>query len=136
MAFETEFDRQAMFSPQKIASGWDMASFFMQGPISSGWDFATMFSDAAIPFNYKRKRTSYFLKGIFDSNYIDVTVVDPEMASETPMMMLPTKALPIKPEFGDKVIIECEIYAVRNIKSDGTGVTMLILEVSTDLDEP
>lgn len=136
MAFETEFDRQSMLATKKIASGWDMATIFLQGRIASGWDFATMFSDAAIPFNYKNKRTTYRLKGIFDSNYIDVTAAEADMASETPVIMLPTKSLPATPEFGDKVIIECETYIVRNIKPDGTGVTLLILEATTDLDEP
>jgi hypothetical protein len=50
--------------------------------------------------------------------------------------MLPTKALPIEPVEGDKVIIECQAYTVRNFKSDGTGITTLVLEESTELDAP
>ena len=121
MAFETDFDRRSMFAQQKIASGWDMA---------------TLFSDAAISFAYKRKRTSYNLKGIFDDAYQGVQVAESEFASSQPVIMLPTKALPIQPVEGDKVIIECQAYTVRNFKSDGTGVTTLVLEESTELDAP
>jgi hypothetical protein len=121
MAFETEFDRQSMLSTKKVASGWDMA---------------TLFSDAAISFAYKRKRTSYNLKGIFDDAYQGVQVSESEFASSQPVIMLPTKALPIQPVEGDKVVIECQVYTVRNFKSDGTGVTTLVLEESTELDAP
>jgi hypothetical protein len=121
MAFETEFDR---------------ASMVLQNNVASGWDFATLFSDAAIPFVYKNKGTRYNLKGIFDHAYQGVEIAESEFASEQPMIMLPTSALPVQPVVGDKVVIECEVYIVVNFKPDGTGVTTLMLEATTDLDDP
>ena len=109
MAFETAFDRLSMVS---------------QTTVGSGWDLATLFSDAAEVFVYVRGKTRFNLKGIFDDAYQGVEVAEAEFASSQPMITLPTSALPI------------QIYVITNFKADGTGVTVLMLEATTDLDAP
>lgn len=121
MAFETAFDRLSMVS---------------QTTVGSGWDLATLFSDAAEVFVYVRGKTRFNLKGIFDDAYQGVEVAEAEFASSQPMITLPTSALPIQPQVGDKAIVDCVVYVITNFKADGTGVTVLMLEATTDLDAP
>lgn len=104
--------------------------------VESTSDIYAMFSDAAVTFTYKSRGTRYMLRGIFDNDYIDIEVDEPEFASSQPRIMLPTAALPCEPVAGDRVWHDEEVYIVRNFQDDGTGVTVLILEVTTDLDAP
>lgn len=121
MAAESDADRRAMAAVKKIASGWDML---------------TMFNDFAITFVYKSGGVRYTLNGIYDDAYQGVNVADAEFSSTQPMITLPTKALPFGAAAGDRVIMDCGQFIVTDLKADGTGVTVLMLEETTNLDAP
>lgn len=108
MTFETDFDRISMFAP----------------------------SDWGVIATYKNRRSRYPIKGIFDNQYELVDVAEVGFSSSTPIFTIPTSALPCKPVIGDLLTIDCETYTVRNFRADGTGVTILTLEVDTDLAVP
>ena len=99
-------------------------------------DTSAFFTDAAVYMTYKVGKTRYTIKGILDSPYHGVTIADAEFATERITLVLPSKSLPVDAAPGDKVIYECDAYTVQEIQPDGTGVTTLILEASTDLDAP
>lgn len=104
--------------------------------VESASDIAAMFSDAAVTFVYKNRETRYVMRGIFDNDYVDVDIDEADYASSQPRIMLPTASLPCEPVAGDKILYDSEVYIVRNFEHDGTGVTVLILEVTTDLTAP
>lgn len=104
--------------------------------VESASDILAMFSDAAVTFTYKSRGTRYVMRGIFDNDYLDVDIDEADYASSQPRIMLPTSVLPCEPAAGDKVYYDGEVYIVRNFEDDGTGVTVLVLEVTTDLDAP
>lgn len=92
----------------------------------------TQFGSEAI---YKNRKSRYKITGIFDEPYQGVNVAEVEFASASPIFTIPTAALPCRPEYGDKLLINCEEYKVRNFRADGTGVTVLHLEFLTDYEE-
>ena len=104
--------------------------------VESSFDRTSFFTDAAVTFVYKNKGVRYTMRGIFDSDYQGVNVADPEFASDQPQITMPTAALPFEPLSGDKVYYADEVYNVRNFRNDGTGVTVIVLEITTDLDAP
>jgi hypothetical protein len=100
------------------------------------FDTDAFFRDAAVWLIYKIGKTRHAIRGILDSPYQGVTIAEAEFASERITVVLPSESLPVEAAPGDKVIHECDTYTVQEIQPDGTGVTTLILETSTDLDEP
>ena len=105
-------------------------------PVESAFDRSAFVSDAAVTFIYKNQGTRYTMRGIFDSDYQGVNVADPEFASDQPQITLPTSALPFELLQGDKVYYNEEVYNVRNFRADGTGMTVLVLEITTGLSAP
>jgi hypothetical protein len=99
-------------------------------------DTNAFFSDASVVATYKVGKSRFNVRGIFDSPYQGVNVADSEFASERITFVIPSNNLPVNAEPGDKFVYDCDIYTVREIQPDGTGVTSLILEASTELDEP
>lgn len=100
------------------------------------FDMDGFFQDTAVDVIYKIKNTRHAVRGILDSPYQGVAVAEPEFASERITLVLPSNSLPTEASPGDKVIYECDSYTVQEIQPDGTGVTALILEASTDLNAP
>lgn len=97
-------------------------------------DLISMFAatDWGVNAIYRNKGKRFGITGIFDNNYVDVDVAEVEFASSTPIFTIPTAALPCDPAIGDTLVIDCNSYTIRNFKADGTGVTTLHLQVSTD----
>lgn len=108
MTFESDFDRASMVA----ASDWGVSAI------------------------YKNKGARFSIVGIFDNTYQVVDVAEVGFSSSTPIFTIATAALPCKPVVGDLLFINCDKYTVRNFKADGTGVTVLTLEVATNLQEP
>jgi len=100
------------------------------------FDMDGFFQDTAVDVIYKINNTRHAVRGILDSPYQGVAVAEPEFASERITLVLASNSLPTEASSGDKVIHECDSYTVQEIQPDGTGVTTLILEASTDLDAP
>lgn len=97
-------------------------------------DLKAMFAatDWGVSATYKNKGARFPISGIFDNAYVDVDIAEADFASSTPILTMPTDSLPCEPVIGDTVIIDCDTYTVRNFRADGTGVTILHLQVSTD----
>ena len=108
MTFESDFDRRSMFA----AADWGVSAI------------------------YKNKGARFSIVGIFDNAYQIVDVAEAGFSSSVPIFTIPTAALPCKPALGDLIFIDCDKYIVRNFKADGTGVTVLTLEVTTGLEAP
>jgi hypothetical protein len=104
--------------------------------VYSQTDTNAFFSDASTTATYKIGKTRFNVRGIFDSPYQGINIAEPEFASERVTFVLPSNGLPANAEPGDKFIYDCDTYTVREIQPDGTGVTTLVLEASTDLDAP
>jgi hypothetical protein len=51
-------------------------------------------------------------------------------------LTIPSASMPKDSAEGDKIIDGQDIYTVREIQPDGTGVTVLVLEATTDLSAP
>ena len=99
-------------------------------------DVFALFSDAAVGVIYKRGKKRFDVRGILDSPYQGVNVAEVEFASDRITLTLPTAALPTGAAEGDVIIQDCNAYIVREMHPDGTGVTVLVLEETTDLEEP
>jgi hypothetical protein len=104
--------------------------------VYSSSDIRAFFSDAATDLIYRRGKTRFNVRGILDSPYQAVAVVDPEFSSERIALTIPSASLPKESAEGDKIINGQDIYTVREIQPDGTGVTVLVLEATTDLSAP
>lgn len=83
---------------------------------------------------YKNKGKQFQVTGIFDEPYQGVNIAEVEFASAAPIFTLPTASLPCKPVIGDILFFDDETYTVRNFRSDGTGMTVLQLEIATNLE--
>lgn len=79
---------------------------------------------------YKSANKRYSVQGIFDSDYQGVNIADVEFASTEPVFHFPTSSLPCRAAIGDLLYIAEDIYTVRNIENDGTGMTRLRLEAT------
>jgi hypothetical protein len=104
--------------------------------VYSNSEISAFFSDAAIDLTYRRGKTRFNVRGILDSPYQAVAVAEPEFASERMTLTIPSASLPKDSAEGDKIINGQNIYTVREIQPDGTGVTVLVLETATDLSAP
>lgn len=104
--FESSFDRFSMMA----ASDWGVAAI------------------------YKSQGKRFPIVGIYDRDYQLVDVAEVGFSSSTPIFTIPTAALPCRPRVGDNLYIGTESFTVRNFKADGTGVTVLTLEVMTNLE--
>jgi len=104
--FESSFDRASMFA----ASDWGSAAI------------------------YKSQGKRFPIVGIFDRDYQMVDIAEVGFSSSTPIFTIQTAALPCRPLIGDMLYIGADGYTVRNFKADGTGVTVLTLEVQTKLE--
>lgn len=104
--------------------------------VYSSFDTNAFFRDASVPLIYRRRKTRFDIFGIFDSPYQGVNIAEPEFASERITLVLPTESLPPEAAEGDKVIRGEDMYTVREIQPDGTGITTLVLEAATNLDAP
>jgi hypothetical protein len=91
----------------------------------------TEFGNTAI---YKSRGSRKEIRGIFDEPYQGVNIAEVEFASATPIFTLPTKSLACKPSIGDVLLLKGDTYTVRNFRSDGTGMTVLQLELATNLE--
>ena len=91
-------------------------------------------ADWGVAAIYKNKGARFSIVGIFDNAYQIVDVAEAGFSSSVPIFTIPTAALPCKPALGDLLFIDCDKYIVRNFKADGTGVTVLTLEVTTGLE--
>lgn len=83
---------------------------------------------------YRNKGKRFDIIGIFDNDYAGVNVAEVEFASSAPMFYIESSTLPCKPIIGDRLYIADDVYTVRNFRPDGTGMTVLQLEVTLDLD--
>jgi hypothetical protein len=91
--------------------------------------------DWGVRAKYQNKGKRFDIIGIFDNDYTAVNVAEnSEFASSTPLFYIESNSLPCAPVIGDKLIIHDEIYIVRNFRPDGTGITVLQLEVTLNLD--
>jgi hypothetical protein len=69
------------------------------------------------------------VNGIFDNNFVEVTVdTGVPIASTTPGFTMRTADLPSGYAPGDTIAISGTTYNVRVVKNDGTGITVLVLE--------
>lgn len=102
MAVETAADRASMCA----ASDWGSAAI------------------------YKSANKRYPVQGIFDREYVGVNVSDVEFASTLPAFHFPTASLPCRATVGDTLYIDDDVYTIRNIENDGTGITRLRLEAT------
>jgi hypothetical protein len=81
---------------------------------------------------YKSKGKRYAVEGIFDREYNGVDVAEVEVASTIPVFFMPTANLPCAYAFGDALEIDCaQVFTIRNIESDGTGISKLRLEATS-----
>ena len=87
-------------------------------------------SDWGVEAIYKKANTRYKVQGIFDREYIGVNVSDVEFASTLPAFHFPTASLPCSATVGDTLYIDDDVYTIRNIENDGTGITRLRLEAT------
>lgn len=101
-------------------------------PVETAADRASMCaaSDWGSAAIYKSANKRYPVQGIFDSDYQSVNVADVEFASTEPVFHFPTASLPCRAAIGDLIYIGEDIYTVRNIENDGTGITRLRLEAT------
>jgi hypothetical protein len=91
--------------------------------------------DWGVRAKYQSKGKRFDIIGIFDNDYIGVNVAEQsEFASSAPMFYIETNSLPCAPAIGDKLILHDDIYTIRNFRPDGTGITILQLEVTLNLD--
>jgi hypothetical protein len=105
-------------------------------PVETAADRAAMFSlsDWAVKARYRSRGRNYDLIGIFDSAYVGVDVAEAEFASTLPVFTVQTASLACQISLGDALIVDGTGYIVRNFQHDGTGVTVLRLEIDLDLD--
>lgn len=87
-------------------------------------------SDWGVAAIYKSGGKRYPVQGIFDREYIGVNVSDVEFASTLPAFHFPTTSLPCRAYVGDTLYIDDDVYTIRNIENDGTGITRLRLEAT------
>ncbi len=87
-------------------------------------------SDWGVAAIYKSGGKRYPVQGIFDREYIGVNVSDVEFASTLPAFHFPTASLPCRAYVGDTLYIDDDVYTIRNIENDGTGITRLRLEAT------
>ncbi len=87
-------------------------------------------SDWGVAAIYKSDGKRYPVQGIFDREYIGVNVSDVEFASTLPAFHFPTASLPCRAYVGDTLYIDDDVYTIRNIENDGTGITRLRLEAT------
>lgn len=87
-------------------------------------------SDWGVAAIYKSGGKRYPVQGIFDREYIGVNVADVEFASTLPAFHFPTASLPCRAYVGDTLYIDSDVYTIRNIENDGTGITRLRLEAT------
>ena len=87
-------------------------------------------SDWGVAAIYKSGGKRYPVQGIFDREYIGVNVSDVEFASTLPAFHFPTASLPCRAYVGDTLYIDDDVYTIRNIEDDGTGITRLRLEAT------
>ncbi len=87
-------------------------------------------SDWGVAAIYKSGGKRYPVQGIFDREYIGVNVSDVEFASTLPAFHFPTASLPCRAYVGDTLYIDEDVYTIRNIENDGTGITRLRLEAT------
>lgn len=101
--------------------------------VESASDRAAMLSinDFGTLAIYKSKGKRYSVAGIFDREYGGVDVAEVEMASTVPIFFMRTADLPCAFAFGDTLEIDCVPFTIRNIESDGTGMSKLRLEATS-----
>lgn len=88
-------------------------------------------NDFGISAIYKSKGKRYPVSGIFDREYGGVDIAEVEMASTVPIFFMRTADLPCAFAFGDTLEIDCVPFTIRNIESDGTGMSKLRLEATS-----
>lgn len=106
MAVETEADRLSMLS----LSDWGSRA------------------------RYRRAGRVYDIIGIYDAPFVAVGVADADVESSLPTFTVSTASMPCKVGHGDALFIDGRGYTVRGFQPDGTGMTVLRIEVDLDLD--
>lgn len=69
------------------------------------------------------------VRGVFDNAYALGNVGAVGMASEQPMFTVPTSSITGDP-VGQSLVIGSQMYAVVEHRPDGTGISVLVLEVA------
>lgn len=90
--------------------------------------------DWAIKGRYRNRGRVFDLVGIFDNAYLAVTPAEADFSSSLPVFTVVTDSLPCKVTLGDTLFVNGAQYVVRDFQHDGTGITVLRLELSLDLD--
>lgn len=104
-----------------VESAADRAAFFNLG-------------DWAVRGRYRNRGRLYDVVGIFDNSFAAVDVAEAPFSSSVPTFHLATGSLPCRIQNGDTLFVNDAQYVVRDFQNDGTGMTMLRLEVSLNLD--
>jgi hypothetical protein len=85
--------------------------------------------DFGVASTYTHDSSSSTINGIFDNEYAEVEIeAGVPISSTRPGFMCRTADLPSGAEPEDTIVISGTTYNVRAIKSDGTGMTVLLLE--------
>ena len=104
--------------------------------VESAVDRAAFFNlnDWAVKGRYRNRGRVFPIVGIFDNAFVAVDVAEAPFSSSQPMFHIATASLPCRVQNGDTLYVNDAQYVVRDFQHDGTGITVLRLEVSLDYD--
>lgn len=104
--------------------------------VETAADRAAFFNlnDWAVEGRYRNRGRTFKIVGIFDNPFVAVDVAEAPFTSSVPTFHVATAALPCRIENGDTLFVNDSPYVVRDFQHDGTGVTVLRLELRLDLD--
>jgi hypothetical protein len=87
--------------------------------------------DFGVAATYRRGVTNSTVNGIFDNEFVQVTVGEVPYDSTEPVFVCQTSSLPTGYTVGDRLTVSGVYYTIREFQPDGTGMHKLRLEAQT-----